>query len=549
MICTREGSSNQFKRNLIFLFVGMCLASIPGFLLAPYSINVFDEPYQIINSLDWKNAAYSPLSSWLGNLFGSSAGWNYLNFRYLSTSLHFVTILICAIYSLRISVHANRIIIISWFATLYMLLDRTSHYLYGWDNWTELGVAACIIAFLSYYRAPKFWKLTVLCFLLAITSLLRLPNIIILILGSALLGLHTYFTGQRSLLRSFIISLSFILVALIVAGLIIVLLFGSIPGFLNVLTENPISEHSLGEMVFPQFKQFLLCIFYSLLTFFSYAFLKKYGVTNKFILFLSISVLTAIFFLSLTFNTGFNYGSSNRGCIGINLLLFSVLFVKTYKENQRFLLLILTTVFILSWVPSFGSNGGFIKCLAWPVLPILISLDKRHKITKPQKITAGVWIAAFFFFNIFALYQPSFLDESVTSLSHKIQDTNTVYDGMITSEERANLISEVASQSKPYIENGYKVLVLKQGNDFIWEYMMLEPNKYQRNKFGNWHAFNDKNYVDSVMNYVNGSYRPVLVMYMQWKDTVNPPLMYKVLEQNMICVKDGRGYSFWISHP
>lgn len=123
--------------NLI-LFGGLIFVSLPGILLAEFSINPLDEPYQILRAYDWQNSVYSPLSAWLGNIFGSIVDWRYLFFRYFVLLINFVTILVVALYALKISTYPRRTLFISWFAGFfYLSYHYFIHYLYGWDVWTN----------------------------------------------------------------------------------------------------------------------------------------------------------------------------------------------------------------------------------------------------------------------------------------------------------------------------------------------------------------------------------------------------------------------------
>lgn len=82
----------------IMLIGGILVALIPGIFLAPYGINFFDEPYQILNAYDWKNAVYSPLSAFLTHFWGCALDWRCLSFRYLHLILILMSVFISSIY-------------------------------------------------------------------------------------------------------------------------------------------------------------------------------------------------------------------------------------------------------------------------------------------------------------------------------------------------------------------------------------------------------------------------------------------------------------------
>lgn len=121
-----------------------------------------------------------------------------------------------------------------------------------------------------------------------------------------------------------------------------------------------------------------------------------------------------------------------------------------------------------------------------------------------------------------------------------------ILNGMHTNPERGEFIMKIYNDSKPFLINGYTPIVLKQGNDYIYEYIMKSPNKYQRHTFSNWWAFWDKKYVESVQKEIKTSKEPIFVLYRQWIDPENIPPMLKMLQNNTKCVVNEPGYSIWI---
>lgn len=111
------------------MMMGMLIAALPGIFLSSYSINGCDEPYQIINAMDWENAVFSPLSSWLANKFGHLVSWKYLSFRYLSVFLNFIGIFISSIYSIFVSKRKKLVTVSAIITTLLALsFKNPTHY-------------------------------------------------------------------------------------------------------------------------------------------------------------------------------------------------------------------------------------------------------------------------------------------------------------------------------------------------------------------------------------------------------------------------------------
>jgi hypothetical protein len=70
-------SINSGALSLKFVFMALlsmlCIlaVSLPSILVMHIGAYEFDEPYQILNALDYKNAPLAPLSNYLGYLYGS----------------------------------------------------------------------------------------------------------------------------------------------------------------------------------------------------------------------------------------------------------------------------------------------------------------------------------------------------------------------------------------------------------------------------------------------------------------------------------------------
>lgn len=531
------------SRKIAFLFIGMVIMTIPGFLLAPYSINPFDEPYQILNSLDVENAVYSPLSAWLGRIFGVAVGWKYLAFRYLNLVLKFLSIFICSYYALYQTNSPWKIMTVAWCATLFMMCDYGVHYLYGWDSWTLVFVSLALVITLQYIKTLNSVSILYLALVSSITALLRLPNISIILIIGIILSATLYFHKAPPKKVFFLAGGYMILSVLLTLG-ILILLYGSLGNFFQKLSSNSIFDHSQSQIIYSQIRGFLISCAFALLTFFAYRLCL--WIKNTKVEPLAIIFIIICFYISLLFTRGVTFGSADNAIVGINLLIMIILGRRGIQRKSPFLFMSAVSMFLLSLVPALGSNVGFSKCLGWPLIVLLVSFFANERELREKNNIFMVWFVAFFAFSITRLFQPSFLDDSIVSLSYKIEGTDTVFDGMVTNDQRGEAISRVARQIQPYLAKDYEVVALRQGNDYYWEYMILKANKYQRHKFGNWYAFDDREYVTSVIKDAESSGRPVLIMYMQWKNSQQPSLMFSELEKNMECVLDEPGYSFWL---
>lgn len=205
----------------------------------------------------------------------------------------------------------------------------------------------------------------------------------------------------------------------------------------------------------------------------------------------------------------------------------------------------LIILFFIPFVSAIGSNAGCLKNLIWPIIPLIIWLFGNHFKSNLKNLYI-CWAIAYGIYSIIGITQYNLMDEKISLLTYKFNDKESVLYGMYTTPERGEMISNVYEDMKPYLKKGYIPIVLKQGNDYIYEYVMKAPNKYQRHNFSNWFAFWEEDYINSVQKEINNLNQPVVVLYRQWKDPDNLTPMLVMLSENTICEVDKPGYSIWV---
>lgn len=524
----------------LIMITGMLVAAVPGFLEAPYSINQFDEPYQIINAMEWPTSVYSPLSSWLANKFGILVEWKYLAFRYLGTSLNFIAIVICSLYALHVSKRKALIVVSSIVVTLLALSFRTSTGYYGWDNWTALFLSVSLVLFLSLVRSFSWGKLILLGMVSAIISLVRISNVTIIFFCALIL-----FVAFKSHRERYWVTGCYVFTALSCLYILLGLLYGNVGLYQSTFSAYEIGDHSALQMLIPLFSGFIIALLYALGFFLSF---KGISILNKMesgMRLLLYIVLIVVFVLSLLPSRGVSFGMGPAFCSGLMLMSLLMLLREARRKTDFKLAVEVTGIFLLSLTAAVGSNGGYSKALTWPVFPLIFWLLGREF----KWSLCHLYICcsvAYLVYSVIGFTQHGFFDENPSLLTFQFKDRESVLYGMRTNPERGKFISGIYEDVETYLSKGYAPIVLKQGNDYIFEYMLKAPNLLQRHNFGNWYAFWDKEYVLSIEKEINASKSPVCVLYRQWKDLENPNPMMEMLEANTRCVIDKPGYSVWI---
>lgn len=84
----------KFPIALIFSIIGV----LSPFLFLPFSLHWADEPYQMMNAMDYLNNPVAVLSSYFLYLCGDNFGWELLNLRIFESIISSITILISVLY-------------------------------------------------------------------------------------------------------------------------------------------------------------------------------------------------------------------------------------------------------------------------------------------------------------------------------------------------------------------------------------------------------------------------------------------------------------------
>lgn len=530
-------------RWIMWLLAATVIACIPGILLAPYSINTFDEPYQILNAFDCKNSVYSPLSALLGHFYGIITGWRYLAFRYLLIFLLWLSVFISSAYTL-LRTDKKRIVIMigalcSYFATAF----KSDMNIYGWDHWSSPMIVAVIIILISFVKRNHNGKIIWLGICSGLTVLMRLPNLCIIPIVIFIFAL--YFTFIDKNLGKFIRTASIYGgISLLTCAILLFVMYGFPDNYIETLNQNPVGAHSTARILKPALLSSLSLLRFLIIMLAGYYVL--YFSTTKLNNKVSIAILivmTVAYFILLIPLRRQVLGNVLDMAISFSLSGIVLLFIRAKKEKNKILTIIGFIILFGACTVAIGSNWGFFKFMAWPVIP-LIAYGLAYRFTRPQIYYTIAVSLALFGFSIYAYWRPTFSDLSLKELNYPLKEG--VLNGMYTNKERKENIEEIITKAKPLQLQGYEIIPLRNGNEYLWEYLFLKRNPYQRHNFDDWEALNDSNYVKSIMQDINEIEKPVALFYIA-PDTISS-LMQRTLEREYECVDRGATFSIYQKH-
>lgn len=539
--------SVSLKKNIIFwryaavLTLCVVIAAIPGFMLTPFSINFFDEPYQILNALDWKNSVYSPLSSYLAHYFGECTAWKYLAFRRLLIILVALSVYIASLYALKISNKRKLMVIIGSCCVYFATVFKSDMNIYGWDHWSEVLIVINIVVMLSLLSKWCLWKIVALGFVGGLTVLTRIPNLCIIFFCLILFPLFSL----KGIEWRKILCGSVVYLVIVCATILIVLtaLFGGVTEYMELFEKNAIGAHSSQEIFRRLFTSTLSVIRYLAIMLLGYAaiwfIIKKIKVSSwiKAILLLFIGVCYFVLIIPYSRPVLGNVIETSI-CFAVSGLILLV--SRGLRNSEPYLYLAGIILFLLCSTSLIGSNWGFYKYLAWPSIP-LIAAFVSDRITKPMACYSVLIGMALFAYSVYGWFRPTFFDGKLNNMTYRL--SGGVLDGMYTSAERGAFIDNIREKVSAYEKEGYLIIPLRNWNDYIWEYIYLNFNPYQRHNFDNALMMEDVEYVDKIIRDIKDSSRPVLVMYM--KEKLPETLMLRKLKENFYQVESNPEYSFF----
>lgn len=168
---------NQFSRrsawSVAFVLCGILAPFACLNLVRSASIFLTDESYQYLCCRSWQDCPLGLLTFFIGNLWMNIFGHTLITLRVLYALCIIVAAAIGSFYFYR----NNRNLLLSAVLFFITSIGGALCYLplYGWDVGAYPWLAATLCLTLSYWRRTLRWKAAVLGFLVACTTLARLP--------------------------------------------------------------------------------------------------------------------------------------------------------------------------------------------------------------------------------------------------------------------------------------------------------------------------------------------------------------------------------------
>jgi len=421
------------------LFLALLLATAgPVFMfwLMHHGINYQDEPYMMLNAAEYAHTPLAPLSTWMGHLWSMVFGYNLLNLRILSAIYISLSMALPCILLYRRTRCADISLALFGIGCAWLALVPSKSFLWGWDSLSTLMLVNASCLCISYLHRPTISKAVLLGLCMALAVMARVPNVAGVGVVLAVL-IHSAPQGQK--LRFPLTFLMPFCAAIIICLLVI---YGSISGYIDAMSENMISGHGVDYL------------------------LAGYARTAMALVLFSCYV-GAILMIAVMLPTWFA-----AGVVTLALALVSQLPEFPFFATPCYLSLGLLTVGLIymrrnialvlclaamALCATAGSDLGLEKTITLQFIPLLIS-EAMPNSRRPLIMTTAATFAITLWASIPVQAEASFEDCGFGHTTELV--TDTPYAGIYTTPERKSEIQQLDSIISSWELSGGEVLVI-----------------------------------------------------------------------------------------
>lgn len=511
------------KNFRLLLSLMVCvLGVLTPFLLLEYSLHYSDEPYQLMNAMDYINNPVAFGSSFLSGLWGKLFGFELIRMRLFMAICSTLTMALGVLF-FYLKTH-NKICSLFMMGALsaLMAMNQVSSYTVGWDVVSNLFLVFSLLLLVVYMdkivhsRSPKLP-----IFLLSISSALlflcRLPSGIFVAIAVVSLSM-----ARQSWRHKICIVAMYIVMFLIFTFTAIILAYGSIDSFLlhlkEYFTQGIGREHSPFRLFFDYLDGFngLLKFVPTILVL--YILINKALKTGNTIIWYSVVGVASIVIYVLLY---LNDNGRNWSFIQMMTSVLVLLLILCFKRNDRKSRIMALIVAMVAFVPNFGTNCGLNKIMSVPLFAILLVDVYKDRTLRVFGISLGLSLM---------LYLPAnkmhylWFDEGVLGCNSELQ--YQYVNGIKTNEKSAHSIDVGCELMRKYD----KSIMVGPGHQL---FELIFSRRYEPTRHYFFSFYDDPGYVDRLVSSLPQCRCPVVAIDSRRKDILIKGLSsigYEIIE-------------------
>jgi hypothetical protein len=322
-------------------------------------------------------------------------------------------------------------------------------------------------------------------------------------------------------------------VSILSSYILLLLMYGSFYNYILSLKINSIDDHGLVNLIKPLITRTLSFFCYPAMLWCSFELIDKTFNNKKRLATASIFIIAVLYYY-LCCDHDIQFSLTQQYTIAFALIMMGacLYFNRTEEMKGRIIAL-----FLLACVPFLGSNGGIIKFVALPIIPILY-IYLRPYINKKMKLYGVLCSIALVAYASFGLPKNGFADVGITDSTYEFKDGLLV--GLRTTPQKAESINAVIADMKPYEE--YRKVILRKGANYVYEYLYMSRNAYNRHRFSGGDN-NSPDYVKWIENEILKQNDNVVVLF--FDDESKQSLMTTTLDSLCFKTKETPYYTIY----
>lgn len=526
--------------------VSVAVGIMLNYVLVRYGLNFGDEPYQIMNCMDVHNSPLSPLTSLTGLVLGEFTDFGWMAFRYLAVTLNMLAAVIGCLYLYRRTRSVIFTAMVCMLVVVLTGLSRSYHNVFGWDSWTVFFVVLLTYNFLLFIEKPGKIRLLAISAVSALTVLVRIPNAIsvVIVWGFLIILPFVRIGSEDGRIRykgAYCYAWIYLLVTIVITGIILIMLYGSLGNYLTCLRNNILTAHDPVNMVIANVWAVVLYLFDMLAIAMYMLLLQRIRTVSAGRRYGRVTVCgiaaTGVIWLVLMMHLHYETLKNVWYDVIWVIVAFCYVIWKDWLVGNRRDVIAGAFLLLIGYTCCFGSNTTLVKYPGILFVPFCISLLLPIVGKANVKFFTLVAMLPLLITDLWLLPDTSFLsNEGVKNASAEIKEGRGT--GIHSVPENVETVDALERLRKRY--PAADIVVVGTGPDrFLYEYLLASRGDFAPHDWSGEMIFNTQAYTAFLKDRLDKS-RDAIAVYVKIKpDGVEPVTDTKAfLDSAMMIAED-----------
>ncbi len=440
------------KRFRFFLSLLLAAAGpVFMFRLMRHGINYQDEPYQMLNALEYTSTPLAPLSAWVGHLWSLAFGYNLLSFRAFAAITAVLAMALPCVMLYRRTGKPDLSLATFGCGCAWLALVPAKSFLYGWDNLSTLAIVAAACLCVSYLSRATIARSILIGLCCGVAVGARIPNIAVVAVAGTIV---VYFAPDGRKTCHF---LAFAGACALCVAAWVIAIHASVSNYAGCLSSNIITGHNLLYLLHGYEHTIQIAVQF---TCYAGAIVILACIVHGW-----GAMIVAATVLALGSRMPDFPAFYTPGFLSLGLLAAALVYLRKHKSP-----VIIISSFALC--ATAGSDLGLEKVITVQFIPVLFAVSTLRQ--RDVLLRASAVISAICFYaSIQIQAETSFEDPGFRHTTVRVD--STPFSGICTTPERAAEIQELERIISSWQAKGGEVLVIGDCFHFAPQLIALTP--------------------------------------------------------------------------